>query len=267
MPDRRFPASRPNSLPLHGIRVMVTRTADHSAELVDLLQGRGASVTLTPLIQIGPPPDERALQAAIDDADGYAWIVFASRTGVESFARRLRRPLGVGPQIAALGPATSETVALLLGRPPNVVPKRFVAEAVADALIEAAAPKSSILVVQAADSRPVLVQRLRRARFDVTAVAAYTTVAHAPPDLVQLIAETDVITLASASAVRSLVDALGGETAASKLVGRLIAYIGPVTETEARRAGLHVELTPERSTVDGIVEALCRYYGGDAGPA
>jgi uroporphyrinogen III methyltransferase/synthase len=64
--------------------------------------------------------------------------------------------------------------------------------------------------------------------------------------------------------VRSLVGALGVELAPSKLRGRLVACIGPITHAEARRAGLHVELTPERSTVDGLVEALCRYYEGAA---
>jgi len=240
---------------------MVTRAADHSRELIDLLEGRGASVEVVPLIHIGPPPDEAALQAAVDAADDFAWIVFASVNGVEAFARRRRRALGVNPHIAAVGPATSDAVASLLGRPPHVVPARFVAEAVADAMADVASPGSSVLVVQAQDARPVLVQRLRAARFDATAVAAYSTVSQAPLDFERLVGKVDVVTLASASAVRSLVSALGGAGAATALRGKLLACIGPVTETEARRNGLHVELTPERSTVDGLVEALCRYYG------
>lgn len=248
------------ALPLDGVRVMVTRAADHSRELIDLLEGRGATVAVVPLIRIGPPPSERELQDLVDVADDFAWIVFTSVNGVEAFARRRRRPLGVNPHIAAVGPATSDAVASLLGRPPHVVPSRFVAEAVVDGLREVASPGSSVLVVQAQDARPVLVRRLRALRFDVTAVAAYSTVLHAPADLERSLASVDVVTLASASAVRSLVDALGATAVADKLRGRLIACIGPVTETEARRAGMHVELTPERSTVDGLVEALCRYY-------
>ena len=254
------------SLPLAGVRVMVTRAAERSRELCDLLEGRGASVAVVPLIRIGPPPDEAALTAAVDAADSYAWIVFASTSGVESFARRRHKPLGVNPQIAAIGPATSAAVADLLGRPPHVVPSRFVAEAVADALAEVASPGATVLIVQAEDARPVLAEKLRAARFAVTAVAAYSTVAHAPADLQARLAAVDVVTLASASAVRSLVSALAPSPAES-LRGRLIACIGPVTETEARRAGLAVELVPERSTVDGIVEALCRYYAPDSAGA
>jgi len=245
---------------------MVTRAAEHSRELIDLLEGRGATVEVVPLIHIGPPPDEAALQAAVDAADEFSWIVFASVNGVEAFARRRRHALGVNPHIAAVGPATSDAVASLLGRPPHVVPTRFVAEAVAEALIDVASPGSSVLVVQAQDARPVLVQRLRAARFDTTSVVAYSTVAQAPPDIEAIVKRVDVIALASASAVRSLVASLSGDQAAAALRGRLLACIGPVTETEARRSGLHVELTPERSTVDGLVEALCRYYGG-ASPA
>jgi uroporphyrinogen-III synthase len=250
------------ALPLDGVRVMVTRAIDHSQELIDLLEGRGATVTVVPLIRIAPPPDEGALQAAVDAADEFDWIVFASTNGVEAFARRRKHALGVNPHIAAVGPATSSAVATTLGRPPHIVPARFVAEAVADELIEHASTGARVLVVQALDARPVLVERLREARFDVTAVAAYATVAHAPADLEARIAQVDAVVLASASAVRSLVSALGRESAASRLRGKLLACIGPVTETEARRSDLHVELVPERSTVDGIVEALCRYYGG-----
>src|SRR5215472_10492173 len=201
---------KPVPLPLAGVRVMVTRAADHARELIDLLEGRGATVEVVPLIHMGPPPHERALQEAIDAADDFSWIVFTSVSGVESFARRRKRALGVNPHVAAIGPATSEAVANLLGRPAHVVPPRYIAEAIAQALIEAASPGSSVLLVQAQDARPVLAHRL--------------------------------------------------ELAPSKLRGRLIACIGPITEAEARRAGLHVELTPERSTVDGLVEALCRYY-------
>ncbi len=243
---------------------MVTRAAEHSRELIDLLEGRGAAVRVVPLIQIGPPPDERSLQAAVDAADDYAWIVFTSVSGVEAFARRRRHVLGVNPHIAAVGPATSDAVASLLGRPPHVVPSRFVAEAVVEALADVASPGASVLVVQAQDARAVLASRLRAMRFAVTAVAAYSTVLHAPADLESALAGVDVVTLASASAVRSLVGALGADAAPDKLRGRLLACIGPVTETEARRAGLHVELTPERSTVDGLVEALCRYYAARA---
>lgn len=252
------------ALPLAGVRVMVTRAADHARELIDLLEGRGASVDVVPLIHLGPPPSEKALQSAVDVADDFGWIVFTSVSGVESFARRRKRALGVNPHIAAIGPATSEAVATHLGRPAHVVPPRYVAEAVVDALVDAASPGSSVLLVQAQDARPVLAHRLKAARFAVTAVAAYSTVLQAPVDIEARIGAVDVVTLASASAVRSLVDALGADAAPSKLRGRLLVCIGPVTETEARRAGFHVELTPDRSTVDGMVEALCRYYAPGA---
>ena len=222
-------------------------------------------VEVVPLIHIGPPRSESEMQAAVDAADDFDWIVFTSVNGVEAFAQRRRRALGVNPHIAAVGPATSDAVASLLGRPPHVVPARYVAEAVAESLSDVASPGSSVLIVQAQDARPVLAQRLRAARFAVTTVAAYTTVARAPADFEQRAGRVDVITLASASAVRSLVAALGGaDTAGQRVRGRLLACIGPVTETEARRSGLHVEITPERSTVDGLVEALCKYYAGGA---
>ncbi|HXW76752.1 MAG TPA: uroporphyrinogen-III synthase, partial [Candidatus Eremiobacteraceae bacterium] len=192
-------------LPLAGVRVMVTRAPNHSGEFVDLLEGRGATVEQVPLIHIVPPRDERAFADAVEAADSFAWIVFTSVSGVESFARARSKPLGVNPHVAAVGPATSEAVASLLGRPPHVVPSRFVSEAIADALIDVASPGSSVLLVQPHDARPMLAAKLKAARFEVTAVEAYATIARAPDDLEARIARVGVITLASGSAVRSLV--------------------------------------------------------------
>lgn len=246
---------------------MVTRAVDHSKELIDLLEGRGAAVDVVPLIRIGPPPNEAEFARAVEAADDFAWIVFTSVNGVEAFAKKRRHALGVNPHIAAVGPATSEAVASLLGRPPHVVPARFVAEAVAEALVEVASKNATVLVVQAEDARPVLATKLRAERFYVTAVAAYSTIVQPPPDLERKVRTVHAIALASASAVRSLVAGLGRDDAQAKLRGKLLACIGPVTETEARRFGLHVELTPQRSTVDGMVEALCRYYEGGPPPS
>lgn len=247
--------------PLEGVRVLVTRPAEHDSDLIRLLEERGAHVTSVPLIALGPPPDERALQAAVDRAQSFAWLAFTSAAGVESFAQRRKGPLpSSGTRLAAVGQATARAVEDALRRKVDVVPEKFSGEALADAILEHASRDERILILQAADARPALAARLRGAGLSVETVAAYSTVEVRAPDLTERIAQTDAIALASPSAVHSLVRALGGDRASARLRGTLLACIGPVTMFEARQLGLHVEIVPETATFAGLVDALCTYY-------
>ncbi len=246
---------------LQGIRVLITRTPMQSDELAQLLERRGATVRSVPLIRTGPPPDERELQAAVDAAESFAWLVFSSPNGVRSFSARRAAPLPAQVRVAAVGDATAQAVEEHLGRRDVLRPARFVAEALADTLIEHASPGSSMLVIQAQDARPALAARLRGTGMQVRTVSGYTTVAAPPPDLPLRLKDCDVITLASASAVRALVQGLGGrERAGLHARGKLIACLGPMTEREARAHGLHVEIVPHDARAGALVDALCSYY-------
>jgi uroporphyrinogen III methyltransferase/synthase len=66
------------------------------------------------------------------------------------------------------------------------------------------------------------------------------------------------VTFASSSAVRNLLEMLGGD--AALLRRALIAAIGPVTAAAVRDAGLDVGVEAETYTIDGLVEALVSHY-------
>ncbi len=240
--------------------MLVTRAAEQSADVGRLLEAAGAQVECVPLIRIGPPPDERTLQEAIDRADAFDWLVFTSAAGVEAFARRRQRPLQPQPRIAVVGPATQRALFERLGVDADLVPAQFSSAALAQALAQRAVAQESVLVIAARDASPVLAAKLREAGCRVEQVDAYTTVEAAPRDLAERIAGNDVVTFASPSAVRALVHALGDEASAPALRGKLVACIGPVTLAEARRHGLHIEIVPDDATLPALVDALCRYY-------
>ncbi len=239
--------------------MLVTRAPDQSADFARLLEEHGAQVTSIPLIRIGPPPDERVLQEAIDTADAYEWLVFTSAAGVDAFAQRLQRPLKKNLRIAVVGPATGDAVLNRLDVHPTVTPAQYSGSALADAINRQARTPQSVLLIAAHDASPVLPAKLRNAGHRVNKVDAYTTVEAPPPDLEDAISKTDVVTLASPSAVRALVNGLGGD-ASAKLRGKLLACIGRVTLFEARERGLHVEIVPDAATIPSFVDALCRYY-------
>ena len=85
--------------PLFGKRVLVTRPAAGAADFAAALWEAGAEPVLAPTIAIDPPDDPVPAAAALAALGEYAWVVFASRNGVDACfrlsarARRRRPPL------------------------------------------------------------------------------------------------------------------------------------------------------------------------------
>src|SRR5207245_5441317 len=113
---------------------------------------------LCPLIAIEALPVPEDLIALLP---GYDWIVFTSANGVERFFEVLSgSPAPAAVKVAAIGPETAARLASY-GAHAHLIPERFVAEDLADALGEAAAPGGRILLARARGSRHLLVERLR----------------------------------------------------------------------------------------------------------
>lgn len=75
--------------PLAGKRVVVTRAAEQSAELVAALERLGAEVLLMPTVEFAPPEDSSALDAAMADLSNFDRILFTSQNAVRFFVKRL----------------------------------------------------------------------------------------------------------------------------------------------------------------------------------
>src|SRR5439155_348357 len=130
--------ARPPPRPLAGRRIAVTRAREQAAELVRELEALGAQVVVAPTIRISPLTDLAALRAALTRNPPYDWIVFTSQNAVHVVCDRLPEwqlaPRDVArAAVAAIGPATAEAL-VRRGVVPDLVPDRFVAEAVVTAL-------------------------------------------------------------------------------------------------------------------------------------
>src|SRR5699024_5682028 len=68
-----------SALPLKGRRVLVTRPRSASSRLADGLRALGASVDCLPAIRT------ESLPFGMPMLDDYAWLVFTSAAGVDSF--------------------------------------------------------------------------------------------------------------------------------------------------------------------------------------
>ncbi len=240
---------------LFGYRVVVTRARAQASELTARLAALGADVVELPAIVVEDPADGGAAlrrAAAEVAAGGVDWVVLTSANGARRFLAELRdaRDLG-GVRVAAIGPGTAQ--ALAAGNVvADLVPDRFVAEALLDAFPSPPERGGRVLLVRAAVARDVLPDGLAAAGWDVEVFEAYRTCAAvADPGRLEAAAGADAITFTSSSTVERGIELLGLDR-----VPPLVACIGPITAATARRRGLAVAVEADVHTVAGLVDAL-----------
>jgi uroporphyrinogen III methyltransferase / synthase len=243
--------------PLHGEVVAVTRARAQASGLAARLRELGAEVVETPAIRIVPRPVAGELREAVDRIEEYALICLTSPNGVRLLFDALAtgeprdaRALA-GATVAAIGPGTAAELTRH-GIQADVLPERFVAEALVEALEPVPVDGLRVLVARAADARPVLPDALRGRGALVDDVALYETVAEPLADADRAALErATYVTFTSSSTVRFLV-----ESGASPARGARIVSIGPVTSATAEEHGLTIDVEAERHDIDGLVEAL-----------
>jgi uroporphyrinogen III methyltransferase/synthase len=254
--------------PLHGRRIVVTRARAQASGLAATLHDLGAEVVELPAIRIEPRIGSEEVRRAVERIGDYALICLTSPNGVRMLFDAMReagldarafggtsRQRQVGKEaatIAAIGPGTARALTEH-GIVADVVPERFVAEALVEALADVDVSGRRVLVARAAEARDILPDALRERGAEVDVVALYETVREQPtPEAIEDAQDADYVTFTSSSTVRNLTEALGDRfPAAARIVS-----IGPITSEAAREAGLEVAIEAERHDIDGLVEAL-----------
>lgn len=241
---------------LRGMRVMVTRPDAQAGDLARMLTDRGADVVRCPVIVIEPLPVDLSRLRLLDQ---YDWIVFTSANGVERFFELLaeaRMEVPGSLRIAAIGPETAgrlEQRGLMV----TIVPERYVAEDLAEAMPAALVKGARVFLPRAAGARDVLPDRLRAHGATVKVIETYRAVS--PPGLAErlagLLPGVDVVTFTSSSTVRNFAAAMRSAPMPREC---RVACIGPITAGTARELGLRVDIIAQEYTARGLVEALTR---------
>lgn len=247
----------PTRRPLDGVHIAVTRAEGRGGPLSEALRQAGATVTELPLTRI-ESLDAAPLQAAVRDLGRYEWVLLTSVNAVEHFARTLResdRRLQ-GPKIAVVGSATASAVEQQ-GWMTTVIPERFVAEGLLDALAARTDVEGTRMLYPSAEgARDVLPAGLRALGATVDVIPVYRSApdTEGQTQLRTLVAQgaLSLVTVAAPSAVDALLNALPPEHAR-----RLpVACIGPVTARAARGAGFPVKVESDSATPVAFVRAI-----------
>jgi uroporphyrinogen III methyltransferase/synthase len=244
--------------PLHGLSVAVTRARAQASGLARQLHALGANVVQAPVIRVQPISDPS--QPTLDPSP-YDLICLTSPNAVSALFERLddgTHPAGdaralAGTKIAAIGPGTARALAEH-GVVADVVPERFVAESLVEALAEI--PVERALIARAREARDVLPDALRARGAQVDIVALYETVAEPlSQQALQAVNTADYITFTSSSTVRFLLQASAGGKAPLAPNTRIVS-IGPATSQTLREHGLEPHVEADPYDVEGMIAAL-----------
>ena len=254
------------SKPLFGQTIVVTRTRQQASDLTTQLEELGAGVIEAPTIEIAPPKDATPINQALARLHEYDWVIFTSANGVAETKRKLMqfgldaRVFGKA-KIAVIGDATADAVRSELCLNVELCPPSFVAEALADALIQRGEVGGRRFLLLRADiARPLLRERLEQAGASrVNDVAIYEThpARELPPHLIDALEAKQVtwVTFTSSSTAKNFVALLGPDYQ-GKLAGVKLASIGPITTATLKELGLTPTVQADTFNIDGLVAAI-----------
>jgi uroporphyrinogen-III synthase len=251
---------------LSNIRILITRTRHQASELASQLEALGAVPILIPTIELVPPESFSALDAALAAIRSYDWLIFTSANAVDAFHRRAQfhRLAAIPRRIAVIGPATARAVEAI-GLSVDLIPPRYVAESLAEALIPQARfnpeTPANMLLVRAEQARDLLPEALTVAGANLTIADAYRN--QVPPEAIPALKSLfsdpasypQAITFTSASTATNLFNLL--EAADLTLPpGIVLASIGPITSNTLRDLGQTPTLEAAEPTIPALVQAL-----------
>jgi uroporphyrinogen-III synthase len=252
--------------PLIGWRILVTRASGQAGGLSDPLRELGAEVLEIPTIEIHSPANGfGALDYALMRIGRYDTLVLTSVNGAEILFERYNR-LGlpvVDMQhllVVAIGPATAAAIQSE-GVSVSIVPEKYVAESVIEALRGHMFKSSQVLLVRAKVARDVLPDELRKMGAKVDVIEAYETrvPAEAGAKLKKLFADPGskphLVTFTSSSTANNFLTLLGDD-ARNLLDTVRLASIGPVTTGTIKEAGFTPDIEAQEYTMQGLVEAI-----------
>lgn len=259
--------------PLHGLRVVVTRARHQAAAFGDILAEAGAEVIYLPTIEISDPESFADVDLAAKKlAEGlYAWVVFTSANGLEKFFERLSAGgydarAFARTKVAAVGRVTASLLEER-GIQADFVPESFTAETLVESMARGV---GRVLLPRVENGPNDILDLLRNAGWTPEECVTYKNVlgSRSHPGVKRVREESfDVVTFASASAVRAFVElmgdpeelGLGGEAERGLLN---VACIGPQTAAAAAAAGFRVDVVATDHTGGGLRDALITHFSG-----
>ena len=265
------PAAQPDStLPLAGVRVVITHDSEQAEEQRRRFTALGAETYLYPAIDIAPYENTDELDQALRKAaEGvYDWLILNDADTILVVSDRIKA-LGLDPsrfprrlQVATIGCMTEQWTNDLLGIRSDFAPDIYTPELVAEQLHLHAGLR--VLVPQSATTRASLAKCLKGTGAEVDAINAYRTLIGKGGDPVPAMlweGKVDVITFTFPSAVRYFAKRIKAEGGTLSMLDNVtVACIGPLTRDASHDFSMHVDIVPQTHTIAALVDAVATRF-------
>lgn len=245
--------------PLLGRRVIVARAKPGESKLSEGLRELGCGVTVAPCAGITPLTGSGSpLREALENIDGYSWLVFTSGVGVKIFfdyltesgmdIRRLHHL-----RVACVG-AETEKEARRRGVFADYRPEEYNGAAMARGLVALVRNGERVLIARAKDGAAELTRILETEGVSFDDIAVYqknrdTALAAAIQNIA--VEGADFAAFTSSSAVDMFAEALS----CTDLGGIKAVCIGERTASAARALGMETHVS-EAATIESMIEKI-----------
>jgi uroporphyrinogen III methyltransferase/synthase len=255
--------------PLFGRKIAVTRARAQASGILRDLQRLGAEAVEAPIISIEFLGHTEPMLEAARDAAQFDWLIFTSANAATAFSfamseQRIDARALAGVKVAAIGPGTADALRDQPFIQPDLMPEKFVAEALLEALAKTEPiTGQSFLIPRSEIARPDLVEGLRARGGKVREVVAYKTLAEPLPEgLADRLdrGEIDLVTFTSSSTVTNFLNALPEDRRADLLKKVKAASIGPVTSGTLKEHGIEIVVEATESTIPGLIAAIVDHF-------
>jgi len=255
--------------PLSGIRVMVTRPADQSRWIYQMLRGMGAEVLAYPTIKTVFVNDKEGWEDFSRITDASDWLFFTSENSVRYFfgylkSKQIDLRSVARYKIAASGSGTLRTLNTL-GYFPDYSPPISSTVAFTEKMCEDVEVENArVIRVKGHLANDPVMNILEQAGAEVNPLCIYKTEAAIweenethrlfvyPPNLIMF---------SSGRSVDGLVEILGEDKARELASGAKIASIGPMTTAEANKYDINIDIEASRHSIPDLINQIIAYYG------
>ncbi len=238
--------------------VAVTRPKERAEETEALLIAKGFEPLIVPGLEL-VPRDEKEVREEIGDIESYHWLVVTSAFGAELmfnyYGEKLKKL-----KVAVVGKKTKEAFEKL-GIAVDLVPEKFKAENLAEALLNIGIEGKRILVARASVAREILVRELSR-KAEVKDVVLYYSMPPSDINPINRLKEElfrgnlRAVIFTSSETAKNIFDIAGDKSFIEALNNIIIVAIAPATRKTLEKMGLKEVLMPEVYSVEAALELI-----------
>ncbi len=252
--------------PLLNKNILVTKEKIATHESLKLLEEAGAKIVFFPTIKIQPIPESKEIKEAIDKFDAFDYLIFTSSNAAKIFNLiHGKHKLDLsGKTIAAVGKNTAATCSALKIHV-DLISDEFSAGGLLKTFSRLELAGKKILIPGSSLSRDELSVGLSNLGAETVSLPIYNVVANNTDALksgLQQIVERkpDIFVFTSPSSFQSFLKIMDIKYAAEYFDRTIICAIGTTTESAIRQNLLPVHIVPETFSLNGVAEAIIKYF-------